>query len=37
MSYRYTKLDDGEGLDGGARYEIDNVHSFTVCGTCQRL
>ena len=31
MTYRYTKLDDGEGPDGGARYEIDEVHGFTVC------
>ncbi len=31
MTYRYTKLDDGEGLDGEPRYEIDDVHGFTVC------
>jgi hypothetical protein len=31
MTYRYTKLDDGEGLDGGPRYEIDDVRGFTVC------
>lgn len=31
MTYRYTKLDDGEGLDGGPRFEIDGVHGFTVC------
>ena len=31
MTYHYTKLDDGEGLDGGARYEIDEALGFTVC------
>jgi hypothetical protein len=31
MTYRYTKLDDGEGLDGGPRYEVDDIHGFTIC------
>jgi hypothetical protein len=31
MTYRYTKLDDDEGLDGGPRYEIDDVRGFTIC------
>lgn len=31
MTYRYTKLDDHEGLDGGPRYEIDDFEGFTVC------
>ena len=31
MTYRYTKLDDGEGLDGGPRYEIDDTYGFTIC------
>lgn len=31
MTYRYTKLDDGEGLDGGPRYEIEEVCGFVSC------
>lgn len=31
MTYHYTKLDDAEGIDGQPRYEIDDVHGFTVC------
>jgi hypothetical protein len=31
MTYHYTKLDDGEGIDGQPRYEIDDIHGFTVC------
>ena len=31
MTYRYTRLDDHEGLDGGSRFEIDDIHGFTVC------
>ena len=31
MTYKFTRLDDHEGLDGGPRYEIDDVHGFTVC------
>jgi hypothetical protein len=31
MTYHYTKLDDGEGRDGKARYEIDETLGFTVC------
>ncbi len=31
MIYRYSKLDDNEGLDGGPRFEIDDHHNFTIC------
>jgi hypothetical protein len=31
MTFKYTMLDDNEGLDGGPRFEIDDVHGFTVC------
>lgn len=31
MTYRITKLDDGEGPDQGPRYEIDDPHGFTIC------
>lgn len=31
MTYRYTKLDDHEGLDGGPRYEIEEVCGFVTC------
>jgi hypothetical protein len=31
MTFRYTKLDDGEGLDGGPRFEIEEVCGFVSC------
>ena len=31
MTYRYTKLDDEEGINGQPRYEIDATYGFTVC------
>ena len=31
MTYRYSKLDDHEGLDCGPRFEIDDHHNFTLC------
>ena len=31
MTYRYSKIEDNEGLDGGDRYEIEEVCGFVTC------